>query len=535
MSYLVLARKWRPQNFSDVAGQEHVVRTLTNAIELNRLHHAYLFTGTRGVGKTTIARILARCLNCDQGPTTTPCGQCSACQEIDKGSFIDLIEVDAASRTGVDSMRELLDNVQYAPSSGQYKIYLIDEVHMLSTSSFNALLKTLEEPPAHVKFLFATTNPQKIPLTILSRCLRLNLTRIPSEVISTYLKKLLECENIQYEEKALNEIVIGAQGSMRDALSLLDQAIAYGNGQLEISAVNSMLGLSSRDYVCQLMHCLIQRDAKKLIEIIDELYKNAVDFNSTINDFIDLLHQVALRQALPQGAVSPRFDSKDVDELAGLMTPEDVQLAYQIALGGKRDMGLVGDDKNAIEMTMLRILNFTPLQNNTTQKSTTTINNSETVQKTEPIPSPESTQVATNKNSYPLDKANQREGWEELIESMQLDAPLRELCYNSSLVVQSPERAELLMNESTAALCDNASKEIINKALNDATGLSVGLEIKVGSKIEQTPAHAKTEEEIKRQKEAQATIENNPGISLIKKEFNANIVPDSTRPIDTEN
>lgn len=549
MSYRVLARKWRPRSFAEVAGQEHVVRILSNAIELGRMHHAYLFTGTRGVGKTTIARILARCLNCEKGPTVSPCGQCAICHEIDEGRFIDLIEVDAASRTGVENMRELLDNVQYAPSRGRCKIYLIDEVHMLSISSFNALLKTLEEPPDHVKFSFATTNPQKIPLTILSRCLQLNLTRLPKQTTFDYLSKLMGNENIGYEDTALDKIVIGAEGSMRDALSLLDQAIAYGNGTLKTDAVYEMLGLSGCENTVRLLQCITQRDAAGMIEIVDSLYRNAADFTGVLNDFINLLHQIALHQALPDTELSPHFDSKDIKTLADTMAAEDVQLAYQTALSGKRDMPLVGDDKNAIEMTFLRIMNFIPLQNQSTTKvidrpapatSAVKIQPSAHREKTEETLLPKS---AVNNNAssssetataMDLREYDSAEGWARLIEKMSLSGPLRGICYQALLISDSPTSAKLQMDASTAELYSDKNKQAIKEALNQAVGAKVDLQFIIVNSTT-SPAQLKAQNKIRQQHQAQAAFDNDPNISLLKKEFNASTVPDSVHPTKTEN
>ena len=552
MSYRVLARKWRPGSFAQVAGQEHVIRTLTNALELGRLHHAYLFTGTRGVGKTTIARILARCLNCDKGLTAEPCGECPACREISQGRFIDLIEVDAASRTGVDNMRELLDNVKYPPSSGRCKVYLIDEVHMLSISSFNALLKTLEEPPDHVKFLFATTNPQKIPLTILSRCLQLNLKRLPDATISEYLAGLLQNEGIEHEQKALNEIVVAAEGSMRDALSLLDQAIAYGNGALKTDAVDQMLGVSSREHTVRLLQCVVRRDAAGMVETVDRLYRHAADFLGVVNDFIDLLHQVALRQALPQAAVSPRFDAGEVDALAREITPEDLQLAYQIALSGKRDMPLVGDDKNAVEMTLLRIINFTPLQAAATPRpaarpAAQAGAQSEPQARPRPAPATGASpqpgdatggEPAAGENrggggGYELSSCSGVEEWIKLIEQMQLKGSVREICYHSLITVHSPSAAELLIDESAMAICSDEDKRAINDALNRVTGETVKLEFKVSNGAP-SPAQIEMQNKLKHQHKAQVAVENDPSVVRLKEEFNASILADSTSPVETE-
>lgn len=360
MSYQVLARKWRPRDFSTLVGQEHIVRTLVNALEQQRLHHAYLFTGTRGVGKTTIARIIAKCLNCETGITATPCGTCSACTSIDAGRFLDLIEVDAASRTKVEDTRELLDNVQYAPSYGRYKIYLIDEVHMLSTHSFNALLKTLEEPPPHVKFLLATTDPQKLPVTILSRCLQFNLKRMPVAVICEHLQQILKAESIEAETVALQRIAQAADGSMRDAQSLLDQAIAFGNGKVLRGDVESMLGDIPRERVYDLLDALADNDAQQLMQVIQNLGETVSDFASVLIDLIASLHSVSRVQLLPELAETEQADAERLQSLANKMSKEDVQLYYQIALLGRRDLPYAQDSRGGFEMILLRMLAFRP-------------------------------------------------------------------------------------------------------------------------------------------------------------------------------
>ncbi len=358
MSYQVLARKWRPQNFKQMVGQQHVLRALVNALEDDRLHHAYLFTGTRGVGKTTIARILAKCLNCETGVTAEPCGQCSSCKAIAEGSFVDLIEVDAASRTKVEDTRELLDNVQYAPTRGRFKVYLIDEVHMLSPSSFNALLKTLEEPPPHVKFLFATTDPQKLPVTILSRCLQFNLKRMPVDMIAAHLKYLTEQEKIKSDEASLKLIARAADGSMRDALSLLDQSIAFGGGELSEADVREMLGTISHEPLLKLLKAVAAGEGAAIIQQVEEMAGVTPDFEAASDAMIALLHQVAVQQVV-KDAVQ---DDEAVIELAHLLSKEDTQLYYQIALHGRRDLPLSPDPRSGFEMLLLRMLSFRPLQ-----------------------------------------------------------------------------------------------------------------------------------------------------------------------------
>lgn len=362
MAYQVLARKWRPQNFHTMVGQEHVLRALVHALDEQRLHHAYLFAGTRGVGKTTIARILARCLNCEEGVSSTPCGVCSSCVEITEGRFVDLIEVDAASRTKVEDTRELLDNVQYAPTRGRFKVYLIDEVHMLSTSSFNALLKTLEEPPPHVKFLLATTDPQKLPITVLSRCLQFNLKNMPAEQVAGHLRHVLTSETIAFAEASLWQLGRAAKGSMRDALSLTDQAIAFCGGDLTESAVNQMLGSIDQGKVVEIVSQLQQGNASELLKLIGELGEQGQDFTGALEDLLSLLHQMAICQVLPEAPVSVQFDRAKVEELAQQTSPADVQLFYQMGIMARKDLELAPDLQAGFEMALLRMLAFRPQQ-----------------------------------------------------------------------------------------------------------------------------------------------------------------------------
>ncbi len=366
MSYQVLARKWRPRTFHELVGQEHVRRALVNALDQGRLHHAYLFTGTRGVGKTTLARILAKCLNCtaggrgDEGITSTPCGECDSCRAIDEGRFVDLIEVDAASRTKVEDTRELLDNVQYAPTQGRYKVYLIDEVHMLSTSSFNALLKTLEEPPPHVKFLLATTDPQKLPATVLSRCLQFTLKHMPPERIVEHLARVLEAESVPFEESALWLLGRAAEGSMRDAMSLTDQAIAFGQGRVEHADVAAMLGTLDQRHVLALVEALAEVDAARLLAEVASLAEHAPDFAGVLDELTGVLHRLAIAQMVPEALDNDQGDREALLALAARFTAEDVQLYYQIGIQGRGDMASAPDLRTALEMTLLRMLAFRP-------------------------------------------------------------------------------------------------------------------------------------------------------------------------------
>ena len=361
MNYQVLARKWRPRFFDEMVGQEHVLRALINSLNNQQLHHAYLFTGTRGVGKTTIARILAKCLNCEEGISARPCGECGSCKEISEGRFVDLIEVDAASRTRVEDTRELLENVQYAPTRGRYKVYLIDEVHMLSTHSFNALLKTLEEPPAHVKFLLATTDPQKLPITVLSRCLQFNLKNMPAEKIVDYLHTILNAEKVQYEEPALWQLGRAAQGSMRDALSLTDQAIAYGEGFISEDNVHAMLGTMDRGRLFKIAEVMAKADASAVMAEIDSMAEHSPDYDEVIQGLLTIWHKVALGQVVPAAIDNSEGEREAILALAEAMQPEDVQLYYQIGVSGRADLALAPNARQGFEMLVLRMLAFRPV------------------------------------------------------------------------------------------------------------------------------------------------------------------------------
>ena len=363
--YQVLARKYRPKNFHELLGQEHVSKALINAIHNQRLHHAYLFTGTRGVGKTTIARILAKCLNCETGVTSEPCGVCGVCQSIDSGRFIDLIEIDAASRTKVEDTRELLDNVPYAPTQGRYKVYLIDEVHMLSTHSFNALLKTLEEPPAHVKFLLATTDPQKLPITIISRCLQFVLRPLPQVALAEYLGTILNKERISYEPDALWQLSSSAKGSVRDALSLTDQAIAFGNGNVTDEVIRQMLGLIDQADVIAILTNIYQQNTQQLTQAIQLLREQVVDAKAVFDRLAETLHQLAILQALPNFDLQiNRQQSEQLQQLAQQLPAELLQLYYDIVVKSRENLALANTPMQALEMCLLRLMAFKPLRRN---------------------------------------------------------------------------------------------------------------------------------------------------------------------------
>ncbi|WP_417578849.1 DNA polymerase III subunit gamma/tau [Nitrincola sp.] len=412
MSYQVLARKWRPRKFSEMAGQEHVLRALVNALDNDRLHHAYLFTGTRGVGKTSIARLFAKALNCEEGVSSTPCGVCTACREIAEGRFVDLIEVDAASRTKVEDTRELLENVQYAPSHGRYKVYLIDEVHMLSSSSFNALLKTLEEPPPHVKFLLATTDPQKLPVTVLSRCLQFNLKNLSPQRIVEHLHYVLTEEQLSFDEPALWLLARSADGSMRDALSLTDQAIAFGSGMVSEADVRTMLGTIDQRLVYQILTALAQHDARGVMDAVQALSEFSPDYSSVLADLVSLLHRVALAQLLPDAIDNSLGDQQQVMELAALLRAEDIQLYYQIGLMGRKDLPYAPDLREGLEMVLLRMLAFRPAS---LQVSTPAATAEKSMASTEPVSvdSVNSSTVAEIADAAPTKQADSLPPWEE--------------------------------------------------------------------------------------------------------------------------
>lgn len=443
MSYEVLARKWRPGRFEELVGQEHVVRALVNALDSDRLHHAFLFTGTRGVGKTTIARILSKSLNCEKGVSSTPCGTCSSCVEADEGRFIDLIEVDAASKTKVDDTRELLDNVQYAPSRGRYKIYLIDEVHMLSGHSFNALLKTLEEPPPHVKFLLATTEPQKLPVTVLSRCLQFSLKRLSREQISGQLKKILESEKVESDAGSIDAISRAADGSMRDALSLLDQAISFGAGALLAKDVSEMLGTIDPQGMDNILTSLQHHNAEELMAAVDSLVQFGGDYDQIIDALLLRLHEIALVQIDEKLVNDSAGDIEKLHAFAKEISSADIQLYYQIALHGKRDLPLAPDPRTGLEMMMLRMLVFRPADEVSAEKvvheKKIRKNNSKPTEKSS-NKQQEKVEAGVEANSQVSAKQSasaiivgDRSEWSDIIDSLKLSPLVKQLCSNASM------------------------------------------------------------------------------------------------------
>ena len=537
MSYQVLARKWRPRNFGEMMGQAHVLRALINALDNQRLHHAYLFTGTRGVGKTTVARIFAKSLNCEQGVSASPCGQCSACREIDEGRFVDLIEVDAASRTKVEDTRDLLENVQYAPSRGRYKVYLIDEVHMLSTHSFNALLKTLEEPPPHVKFLLATTDPQRLPVTILSRCLQFNLKRLPPEMIREYLERVLGQEDINAEAGALKHIARAADGSMRDALSLLDQAIAYGGGQVLESEVQAMLGNIEHSHVVHLLDALAAADGEALLRGIADLSEFAPDYDGVLAELLALLHQIAVVQAVPGAVNDEHMDDEALGRLAATLSAEDVQLFYQIGLIGRRDLGIAPSARLGFEMVLLRMLAFRPVEAASAGQAPTA-SPRQKLSASVPGKPPAKAPARVGREEIPPpapgnDHGAREDGdWHQLVERLSLQGMLRVLANNCALIRREDNIYHLELAPAHATLRNSKLEERLQEAMSAHLGKKVKLLFTVTPPSAETPAALQERVSQDRLRSAQEAIAQDNHVKTLQEMFDARIVPDSIRPAD---
>ncbi len=537
MSYLVLARKWRPKDFSDTVGQEHVLQALMNALETGRLHHAYLFTGTRGVGKTTIARILAKALNCETGVSAEPCGKCSACREIDEGRFVDLIEVDAASKTKVDDTRDLLDNVQYAAARGRYKVYLIDEVHMLSKSSFNALLKTLEEPPEHVKFLLATTDPQKLPATVLSRCLQFNLKRMTPRLIADRLAYICDAEKIDVEPAALALLARAADGSMRDALSLLDQAIAYCGGKIEEKQTATMLGTIDRDHVMRIMHLLASGDARGIIEAIREIDEQFPDYSRLLDDLARDLQRIAVYQVVGSCDSEDEFSEKEIAGLADAMSTEDVQLYYQVAVMGRRDLHLAPDPRSGAEMTLLRMLAFKPAATESTGSAGGGIGSGRTSERTV---TPATQAVRASKNEAgdlaPSSTAHRWSDpdWSELVSEMKLGGAVRLLASNCAFLRREGSTVHLGLDPRSESMLTKQRKDAIASALSEHFAEKLVVEIVVGVAKSETPIQQESRMADEKLEEARQALEADPNVQTLKTMFGAELKTDTIELISGE-
>src|SRR5262245_25099365 len=515
----VLARKWRPRTFAEMVGQEHVVRALENALAQQRLHHAYLFTGTRGVGKTTLARIVAKALNCETGVTATPCGRCGACVEIDTGRFVDLIELDAASNTQVDNMRELLENALYAPTAGRYKVYIIDEVHMLSRNAFNAMLKTLEEPPAHVKFILATTEPQKVPVTVLSRCLQFNLKQIPPQQIRERMQHVLDAERIHYEPPALALLARAAQGSLRDGLSLLDQAIAHGAGSVSEEAVRVMLGVVERDYLYAILRSLTRRDGAALIAEADKMASRSLSFETALQELASLLQRLALLQAVPGSVTEDDPDRAALEELAGMLAPDDLQLYYQIAVQGRSEIGLAPDEYAGFTMSLLRMLAFAPETAGALRPVAVAPAASEPLQRARAASSAES-----KKNASDL-------AWSELIEQLGLTGMARMLAQHCELLERDKSRIELKIAQAHQHLLEKPYQDRLKTALQQHFGAPIRVSIVLAESVGSSPAAITDREKQDRQAEAIAAIEQDPFVRELVENFDARVIESSIKPL----
>jgi DNA polymerase-3 subunit gamma/tau len=576
MSYQVLARKWRPNNFSEMVGQEHVLQALINALDNDRLHHAYVFTGTRGVGKTTIARILAKCLNCETGVTSKPCGVCSSCQEIAAGRFIDLVEVDAASRTGVDDMRDLLDNVQYAPARGRYKIYLIDEVHMLSKSSFAALLKTLEEPPEHVKFLFATTDPQKLPITVLSRCLQFNLKNLSTERIVEHLKFVLNEEKLPSQEQGLLALARAADGSMRDALSLTDQAIGHGGGEITESDVNAMLGTIDRSFALDIGRALIAGEGAQVLSEVNKIAELSPDYEMVLADLLALWHQVSIIQTVPEAVDKTLGHYSQLTEIAEAVSKEDVQLFYQICLLGRKDLDLAPDAKAGFEMVLLRALAFRPDAPAPSKKSPVQapkVEGEQPIKKPQAegpkaqsalqqlapriqVKAPENTkskllaynhkeivdsepdrhQVAEEKLDTLESKINLEaltpDNWVKVHQGLILGGSLGEIASHCLFKQRVGNTLAFVIDQQQTSLYDTAHQQSLAKALSEYFGVALEVEITFGAADKETPRAANIRAKEERLATAIEVLNQDPDLQEFKQRFDARLDEKTVRPID---
>ena len=549
MSYQVLARKYRPRSFDTLVGQAHVVQALKNALDQKRLHHAYLFTGTRGVGKTTLARILAKALNCENGISSSPCGTCSACTEIDQGRYVDLIEVDAASNTQVDNMRDLLDNAQYAPTQGQFKIYIIDEVHMLSKSAFNAMLKTLEEPPEHVKFILATTDPQKVPVTVLSRCLQFNLKQMPSASISEYMEKILKEEAINYEINAIYLIAKAANGSMRDALSILDQGIAYCGGTIEEATIKKMLGAIDQSYLFNLIQAVINQDGQKVIEIAKHMDERNLSFEAALNDLANLIQIISVTQAIPESLEVSYLDRDQVIALSKKISAEQLQLLYQITILGRRDLYLAPDEYAGFTMTLLRMLSFAP-QDAVIAKNPAIAKNdvahSATKMESAAISKDVSSETFEIKKKIEVsheidedlsDKEILKEvvpfngNWRELVDQLKLGL-VKALAQQSELVSFKNNEIILSIADEHKHLLNETYQKKLELSLSEHFAQRIKLVI-LQKGANNSPLKQKQEERSTLMKDTENAILQDQFVKSLLTEFNAEIIPSSIKPNQT--
>jgi len=567
MSYQVLARKWRPKRFAELVGQEHVVRALTNALDTGRVHHAFLFTGTRGVGKTTIARIFAKSLNCEKGQSSDPCGVCSVCTEVDAGRFVDLLEIDAASNTGVDDVREVIENAQYAPARGRFKVYLIDEVHMLSKNAFNALLKTLEEPPPHVKFLLATTDPQKLPVTVLSRCLKFNLKRLLPEQISGQMRHILDQEGTSYENGGIVELARAADGSLRDGLSLLDQAIAYGGGSVKSTDVRSMLGTIERAHAARLLETAHAGDGAGLMAQIGQIAEFSPDFSIVLDEVAALLHRVQLKQLVPDYSVDDAEDVAAIAQLANTLSAEEVQLYYQLVVNGRKDLPLAPTPRTGFEMALLRLLAFRPLDAAperaappsaakgaaaaaaavskmapaTPDYSPPPVRAEAPVRSSPPVEHEPVREAAPVRAEVPppaaakppmpaADSPLNVDDWTGLIERADLRGPAGQVIRHAGLIAVDGRTLRLALREEYEQMLTPSIQAGLEERLGVALGGPVKLRFERAETGVDTPAEQAARARSAKQQQAESALETDPLVQGLMREFGARVVPNSVRP-----
>ena len=523
----VLARKWRPKTFAELVGQEHVVRALSNALKQQRLHHAYLFTGTRGVGKTTLARIIAKALNCETGITDEPCGKCTACTEIDAGRFIDLVELDAASNTQVDNMRELLENALYAPSSGRFKVYIIDEVHMLSRNAFNAMLKTLEEPPAHVKFILATTDPQKIPVTVLSRCLQFNLKQIPQQQIAGRLSYVLEAEKVAFDAGAVALIARAAQGSLRDSLSLLDQAIAHGGGRVDEASTRAMLGAVDQQHLYAILDALARGDGAAMMQKADEMAARSLSFEAALLDLGTLLHRLALAQQIPATVAVDDPERDSILELSGRFGADDLQLYYQIVLQGRGDIGLAPDEYAGFTMTLLRMLAFTPVLQ---AQGPAVLRESVGTQAALNRPAPVAAAAMQAPRAIAPLAVNTDMPWDVLVQQLGLVGITRQLAQHCEMTRFDDAQIELSLPKAQEHLLEGTQQGKLKAALQQRFGAAFKVIFNVAQGEINSPAAIATREQQDRQAQAVQEIQRDPFVRELVDTFGAQVKPSSIKP-----
>jgi len=528
MTALALARSWRPKTFSELVGQDHVVKALTHALDQGRLHHAWLFTGTRGVGKTTIARIMAKALNCTGSDgsgkmTSEPCGKCPACMEIDAGRFVDYIEMDAASNRGVDDIASLLEKAAYAPSNARYKVYMIDEVHMLTNHAFNAMLKTLEEPPEHVKFILATTDPQKIPVTILSRCLQFNLKQMPVPLIVEHLEKVLAAEKVECEINALRVLAKAAQGSMRDALSLTDQAIAYAAGKVSEESVRGMLGTLDDAYLIRILDCLVAKDGASLLAVANEMGERSMSFSLALQDLSSLLQKIAAAQVVPESVLEDWPEASEIHRLAGQLTKEEAQLFYQITITSRPDLSLAPDEQTGFAMTLLRMLAFRPGNNSSGGGNSAPA----------PAPTPSTAASAPIAAVAPVGNAAERPDWHSLMRQLPVKGMVQQLAFQTELQDWNDSAAGVRATIVTPMpqLASEASIGRLADALTTHFGKPIKIVIEKGEVEGKTVAKVDAQIHQEKKMNAEQMIAADPFIQQLEKEFGAKVVGGSVKPL----